>query len=495
MDGHMNTLKAGNLARAKRFILRELGLADGSEKEPLSAVESEKEPPRSAEIAPAGVAQEDVAQEALAQEDSVQYWRERGGAFAAEGKVEETLHCRRKAVELEPANEQVRLELLRALVLAGRFEEAKSSDASLLQLWRILGGGFPAEGRPDLGLYCRRRAVELEPADPQVRLELVNDVVAAGVDEIHTLDAPADAEALCIIARVQIEAGKLELATECVRWAVQLDKDNQVARQDLVRLLIRTRHITEAIEFSEAIDATKIHKTYERRYYKDFTASEKCTLLEASLVTLASPEAIVELIRAVDYVLANKIGGAFVECGVFQGGNAVVLIRTLLNAGVTDRDVYLYDTFEGFPKPEAIDFEYLIGPALETWQKFKQAGDQSEDGSDWLRYPLEKVRERVLSLGYPAERIHFVKGLVENTIPQQCPESIALLRLDTDFYRSTKHELIHMYPRLQRGGILIIDDYGALHGARVATDEYLSEHGIAFFPARVDEHVRVGVKL
>jgi O-methyltransferase len=485
MDGHMNTLKAGNLARAKRFILRELGLADGSEKEPLSAVESEKEPGRSAEIAPAG----------LAGEDLVQFWRVRGGAFAAEGKVEETLHCRRKAVELDPSNQQVRLELLRALVLAGRFEEAKSSDAGLLQLWRILGGGFPSEGRPDLGLFCRRRAVEVEPADPQVRLELVNDVVAAGVDEIHTLDAPADVDALCIIARVQIEAGQLELATECVRWALQIDNDNQVARQDLVRLLIRTGRIKEAIEFSEAIDASKIFKTYERRYYKDFTASEKCTLLEASLVTIASPEAIVELIRAVDYVLANNIGGAFVECGVFQGGNAVVMIRTLLNAGVTDRDIYLYDTFEGFPKPEAIDFEYLVGPALETWQKFKKPGDQSEDGSDWLRYPLEKVQERVLSLGYPAERIHFVKGLVENTIPQQCPESIALLRLDTDFYRSTKHELIHMHPRLQRGGILIIDDYGALHGARVATDEYMGENKIPYFPARIDEHVRIGVKI
>ena len=471
----MNTLKGGNLARAKRFILRELGLGDGSEN-------------RSA-----GTAETDLT--GMGKEESVQLWRERGGAFAAQGNVEQTLHCRRKAVELDPGNQQVRLELLRDLVLAGRLEEAKSSDAGLLQLWRILGGGLPSEGRPDLGLYCRRRAVELEPNDPQVRLELVNDVVAAGVEQIHTLDTPADAAALCVIARVQIEARRPDLALECVRWALKLDKDNHVAHQELIRLLTATGRMKEAIELSETLDPTKIHKTYDRRYYKDFTAVEKCTLLEASLVTIASPEAIVELIRAVDYVLANDIRGAFVECGVFQGGNAVVMIRTLLNAGVTDRDIYLYDTFEGFPKPESIDFEYLVGPALETWQKFKQPGDQSEDSSDWLRYPLEKVKERVLSLGYPAERIHFVKGLVENTIPKQAPETIALLRLDTDFYRSTKHELIHMHPRLQRGGILIIDDYGALHGARVATDEYMSENKIAFFPARIDEHVRIGVKV
>jgi O-methyltransferase len=453
----MNTLNRDNLARAKRFFLRQTGRADGS--------------------------------------SSVQLWRERGGAFAAQGDVEQTLHCRRKAVELDPADQQVRLELLRDLILAGRFDEAKSSDAGLLQLWRILGGGFPSERRPDLGLYCRRRAVELEPNDPQVRLELITDVAAAGIEQIHTLDSPADAAPLCVVARVQIEAGKLDLALECLRWAIKLDPDNQPACQDLIRIMIGLGRNKEAIALAETLDVAKIHKTYDRKYYKDFTPTEKCTLLEASLVTLASPEAIVELIRAVDYVLANNISGAFVECGVFQGGNAVVMIRTLLNAGITDRDIYLYDTFEGFPKPEAIDFEYLIGPALETWQKFKQPGDESEDNSDWLRYPLEKVRQRVLSLGYPAERIHFVKGLVENTIPQPQPESIALLRLDTDFYRSTKHELIHLYPRLQRGGILIIDDYGALHGARVATDEYLSENKIAFFPARIDEHVRIGVKL
>jgi O-methyltransferase len=473
MDGQMNTLKKGNLARAKRFILRELGLADSSAKA------------GSADAGPA-----------VSRAETIQQLRARGGAFVAEGKIDDALDCRRKAVELDPANEQLRLELLRELVLAGRLEEAKSSDGGLLQLWRILGGGFPAEGRPDLGLFCRRRAVELAPNDSQVRLELVSDATFAGVEHIHTLDSSADVAPLCLLARIHAQAGKLELALECARWASKLDKDNPVAQQELVRLLIANRRMDEAFELSAAIDPAKIQQeSYGRLHYKDFTPREKCVLLEANLVTIATHEAIIELSRAVDYVLAHNIGGALVECGVFQGGNAVVMVRTLLNAGVTDRDIYLYDTFEGFPKPEAIDFEYEHGPALETWQKHKKPDDQSEDGSDWLRYPLEKVQERVLSLGYPAERIHFVKGLVENTIPQQAPEKIALLRLDTDFYRSTKHELIHLYPRLQRGGILIIDDYGALHGARVATDEYLKENNIPFFPARVDEHVRIGVKI
>ena len=153
--------------------------------------------------------------------------------------------------------------------------------------------------------------------------------------------------------------------------ALELEPANARTLQELVRFLIVKGRREEARELSATLDATKFPKPYDRRYYKDFTAEEKCTLLEASLVTIASAEAIVELIRAVGHVLRNDIPGAFIECGTFQGGNAVVMIRTLLNAGITDRDIYLYDTFEGFPKPEAVDFEYLVGPALDTWNKFR----------------------------------------------------------------------------------------------------------------------------
>ncbi len=78
---------------------------------------------------------------------------------------------------------------------------------------------------------------------------------------------------------------------------------------------------------------------------------------------------------------------------------------------------------------------------------------------------------------YPAERVHFVPGKVEDTVPQKAPESIALLRLDTDWYSSTRHELEHLYPRLVSGGVLILDDYGWWQGARQATDEWLRDNG------------------
>src|SRR5262245_2059284 len=85
---------------------------------------------------------------------------------------------------------------------------------------------------------------------------------------------------------------------------------------------------------------------------------------------------------------------------------------------------------------------------------------------------FEVVKRRIDRLRYPGHRLHYVKGMVEETIPKTTPEKIALLRLDTDLYSSTKHELNYLYPRLTSGGILIIDDYGSIPGARHAVDEY-----------------------
>jgi O-methyltransferase len=100
----------------------------------------------------------------------------------------------------------------------------------------------------------------------------------------------------------------------------------------------------------------------------------------------------------------------------------------------------------------------------------------------------------VLSTGYPAERVHLVEGRVEDTLPAAAPEEIALLRLDTDWYESTKHELVHLYPRLSPGGVLILDDYGHYEGARRAVDEYFESAGGRPLLTRVDYTGRVGIK-
>ncbi len=104
------------------------------------------------------------------------------------------------------------------------------------------------------------------------------------------------------------------------------------------------------------------------------------------------------------------------------------------------------------------------------------------------------VRETIDSAGYPSERVHFVRGQVEDTVPEQAPERIALLRLDTDWYESTRHELLHLYPRLASGGVLIVDDYGHWDGCRRAVDEYFSTEAEPVLLSRIDYTGRLAVK-
>lgn len=208
--------------------------------------------------------------------------------------------------------------------------------------------------------------------------------------------------------------------------------------------------------------------------------------------TLCSREGIVSLIRSVEHVIVNNIPGALLECGVFVGGNIQAMIKTVQACGRNDIDIYAYDTFKGMPKPEAIDFEFKVGPAYDQWKRQQNA--DSTTGSRWVRYSLPLVLEQILPLGYPRERLHFVRGMVEKTIPRYAPEKIALARFDTDFYSSTRHEFEHLYPRVSPGGIIYIDDYGAFLGSQTATDEYIKNNNLPVSLVVIDEHVRMIVK-
>jgi hypothetical protein len=182
-------------------------------------------------------------------------------------------------------------------------------------------------------------------------------------------------------------------------------------------------------------------------------------------------------------VLANNVPGAFVECGVWRGGSSMAIARVLKDAGVHDRKLYLFDTFEG------------MTPATEK--------DRNYDGSSLLglhRAPgivclakEDEVRRNLTLVGYEGP-IHFIKGKVEDTLPDQAPEQIALLRLDTDWYESTKHELVTLFPRLSSGGILIIDDYGTYLGCREAVDEYFCDNDLRYYLHRIDHTGRLVIK-
>lgn len=161
--------------------------------------------------------------------------------------------------------------------------------------------------------------------------------------------------------------------------------------------------------------------------------------------------------------------------------------RTLLELGDTGRDLYLFDTFDGMVPPGEHDRRF-DGPAAADLLAVQ---DRKDPNSGWVRVPLEEVRKAVESVAYPQQRIHYVKGPVEETIPDHAPNEIAILRLDTDWYESTKHELTHLYPRISDAGILIIDDYGVWQGARKAVDEYLADEKERLFLSRIDSTGRI----
>ena len=225
-----------------------------------------------------------------------------------------------------------------------------------------------------------------------------------------------------------------------------------------------------------------------------FVDMEKEILETAAKVlpyTITSYERIYTLCKSVEYIVKNKIPGGFVECGVFKGGSMMAIADTLRRLGDTSRDLYLLDTFKGMPAPTAVDVSAKGIVAAEYWRSRVTDGS---DHANWCNAPLESVKEAMALIDYPADKLHYIVGKVENTLPEHAPESLALVRLDTDFYESTKHELIHLYPRLNKGGVLIIDDYGFWKGSARATEEYIAENNIPILLTRVDDTGRIGIK-
>jgi hypothetical protein len=188
--------------------------------------------------------------------------------------------------------------------------------------------------------------------------------------------------------------------------------------------------------------------------------------------TMTGPEKGYYLHQAVRYVTAHQIPGAIVECGVWRGGSMLNVAHTLARLGATDRELYLFDTYSGMSEPTERDVH--LGKRADAATLLE---NESRESRTWAIASLDDVREGFSSVDYPAERLHFVEGKVEDTIPGDAPEEIAVLRLDTDWYESTKHELTHLYQRLAPGGVLIIDDYGTWKGSKDATDEFLAETG------------------
>lgn len=221
--------------------------------------------------------------------------------------------------------------------------------------------------------------------------------------------------------------------------------------------------------------------------------SAKDAALIASLrpFTMTSPERLWSLLGAVRHVVDTDVPGDLVECGVWRGGSVMAMARVLSDSGITDRRVWLYDTFAGMTEPSSADVEAGTGVRAADML----ASTEVADGDNvWCVAGLADVTANVRSTGYPMGNFEFIEGDVSHTLQDRAPTEISLLRLDTDWYESTRVELEVLYPRLSIGGVLILDDYGHWQGARRAVDEYFEKLGIRPYMHPIDYSGRVMIK-
>jgi predicted O-methyltransferase YrrM len=210
---------------------------------------------------------------------------------------------------------------------------------------------------------------------------------------------------------------------------------------------------------------------------------------QARQFTMTSPERMHALYQAARYVARRGLKGDYVECGVWRGGSSMMAALGFLAEGDSGRRMWLYDTFEGMPPPIAKDVRHDGVTAEEI---LSTEARQPQVFNHWAYASLADARSNMESTGFPAGRVEYVVGKVEDTIPANCPDQVAILRLDTDWYESTRHELVHLWPRLIPGGVLIVDDYGYWQGSKEAVDEYFADEPPLLI--RIDSDGRLVVK-
>jgi len=174
----------------------------------------------------------------------------------------------------------------------------------------------------------------------------------------------------------------------------------------------------------------------------------------------------------VEQVIADNVPGDLIETGVWRGGTCIFM-RALLKAyGVTDKTVYVADSFEGLPKPDA--------------EKYPHDKEMVLHDIPFLAVSVDQVQGGFQRYGLLDDQVKFVKGFFRDTLPSLRDRQWSVVRLDGDMYESTMDGLVNLYPGLSPGGYLILDDYFHLAESAAATDEYRAKYGITEPIERVD---------
>ena len=226
--------------------------------------------------------------------------------------------------------------------------------------------------------------------------------------------------------------------------------------------------------------------------YGSFEKDLICKIVHDGL-SMVSRAGLIATLSACKYAMENNVDGDFAECGVWRGGNALIAAAVFKHYG-SKKKVWLYDTFEGFVG---------IAPSVYDVDPFgKRFTDDDHSSCQKLMYDpslhgnsLADVKASFEKYGLLGDNVVFVKGDVLETLnSENTPDKVAVLRLDTDFYESTRMELETLYPRLSMGGVLIVDDYGFCAGCKTAVDEYFEKTPKPLMQY-VDHSIRQAVKI
>ena len=237
----------------------------------------------------------------------------------------------------------------------------------------------------------------------------------------------------------------------------------------------------------------KISKVNNNRYPIDYSIDFIEEYQSIEPYTMTSLERVYALKTAVQYIVNNNIRGSYVECGVWKGGSCMMIANTLKQLNALSEEIWLYDTFSGMTNPTNEDIE--IETNLKGMELLENIDKLNDDKFNmWAYAPKDIVIKNMESTGFPTDKIKYIQGKVEETLIDHRPSKIALLRLDTDWYESTKKELEDLYPLLVNGGVLIIDDYGHFEGAKKAVDEYFKKINQYPLMHRIDYTGRLIIK-
>jgi hypothetical protein len=241
-------------------------------------------------------------------------------------------------------------------------------------------------------------------------------------------------------------------------------------RADYLQLLKRTliglseaEPITAKLRDDGTLEAIPLRRMDVRLEGRDWPANA---------LTMVGIKRLDNVQACIEDVLADDVPGDFVETGVWRGGTSIFMRAVLKAYGVTDRAIFVADSFEGLPPPDPERF-----PADSRSRLYKH---------DFLAVPQETVAEHFQRFGLLDDQVRFVKGWFRDTMPTLADHRWAIIRLDGDMYESTMNVLENLYPGLSPGGYVIVDDYHAIPACRRAVGDYRDAHGIEDEIHRID---------